>query len=174
MKKKIFFLVFSFLLISTFVYATGDQMPPQPKLSAEFERMKALVGTWEGSSTEPDGRTNPAKAEYSLSSAGSVLVEKLFAGTPNEMTSIYHDTNGKFGMTHYCAIGNHPELALQGVSGNVYEFALAPVNSIAEGEPHMHDLKVEFKDVDTIVQTWTYYVGGQPQGSTMIQLKRAK
>ena len=174
MNIKIGFGIWGVLLTGvSLAYAVSGEMPPQAKRSPEFERFKALVGTWEGTSAEHDGSTKPVKVEYLLSSSGTVVVEKLFTGTPHEMTSVYHDTKGELNMTHYCALGNHPELAFQNAEGNKYEFTLAPVNSIGADEPHMHALQVEFKDADHVVQTWTYYEQGKPQGSTVITLSRA-
>ena len=51
-----------------------------------------------------DGKEVPVSVTYETSSNGSIVVETLFPGTPHEMVSVYYDENGKFGMTHYCAM----------------------------------------------------------------------
>src|SRR5690349_10162902 len=111
MKTKIGILVVMGLMVTGLVYATVDGKMPEPKPgSPELEQIKALAGTWEGTA-ETDGKTEPAAIEYKVSSMGTVVVETLFPGTPHEMVSIYHDDeNGKLTMTHYCAIGNQPQL----------------------------------------------------------------
>ena len=46
--KSIIVFVFCSLL-SGLAFAEGDHKMPTPKPSPEFEKLKALVGTWEGS-----------------------------------------------------------------------------------------------------------------------------
>ena len=82
------------------------KMPPPYVGSKEQETLKKLAGTWEGTETMM-GKTDAAGAEYSVTSNGSVVVEKLFPETPNEMITVYYDETGKLAMTHYCAIGTH-------------------------------------------------------------------
>src|SRR6478609_3828908 len=73
--------------------------------SAEFERMKTLVGTWTGKSDMGDGKGPiEMKIEYRVIAGGSVLEERIAPGTPMEMVSIYYDKNGKLAMTHYCVM----------------------------------------------------------------------
>jgi len=54
--------------------------------SPEFERMKALAGTWKGTVDMGQG-VKPMKVEYRIVSGGSVIEERLFAGTPKEMVT---------------------------------------------------------------------------------------
>jgi len=43
---------------------------------------------------------------YRVASAGSVVQETLFPGTPHEMISMYHLVDGELVLTHYCAMAN--------------------------------------------------------------------
>ncbi len=89
-------------VLASALYAGEGHAPIAVPPSAEFENVKKLVGAWEGTATEKDGKVSPARAEYKLTSGGSAVVEILFAGTPHEMHSVYFNENGKLGMTHYC------------------------------------------------------------------------
>ena len=140
--------------------------------SQELQKMKALAGRWEGTTTTA-GKTEPAAVEYSVTSGGSAVVEKLFPGTPHEMVSVYHDEGGKLMMTHYCMLGNQPKLALQGVEKGVFDFELASGNSFDPAKDrHMHSLKLVFEGDQRLTQQWACFTNGQPEHMTSITLKK--
>src|SRR5690349_23952665 len=86
---------------------------PQPKpASAEFERMKSLVGTWQGKTDIGQGPVD-LTVSYRLLAGGSVLEERVFAGTPHEMITMYYDRDGQLALTHYCMFGNRPGMLLK-------------------------------------------------------------
>src|SRR3954471_6925301 len=80
--------------------------------SAEFERMKTLVGAWKGKTDMGQGPID-LTVQYRLLAGGSVLEERVFAGTPNEMTTMYYDQGDKLALTHYCMLGNRPGMLLK-------------------------------------------------------------
>src|SRR5262245_49247510 len=80
---------------------SANEPPKQKPGSPEFERMKTLVGTWKGKTDMGQGPID-LTVHYRLLAGGSVLEERVFSGTPNEMVSMYYDQNGKLAMTHYC------------------------------------------------------------------------
>jgi hypothetical protein len=80
-----------------------------PKPSAAFEQMKTLVGKWTGKVDIGQGPVDMT-LEYRLIAGGSVLEERCFPGTPNEMVTMYYDRDGKLGMSPYCMFGNRPEM----------------------------------------------------------------
>ena len=71
------------------------------------------------------------------------------------MVSVYHDEKGKLAMTHYCAIGNQPRLAL-------------------EKEDHMHSLEITFLGPGQVRQEWGGYRGGKLEKPTVLMLTRVK
>src|SRR5258708_4442203 len=103
----------------------ADTMPSPPKSSADFERLKSLIGVWQGTETGGHGPAD-VRVEYRLTAGGSALEEKLFPGTPHEMVSVYYDEDGKLGMTHYCMLGNHPRMTLTKSTAKEMMLALAP------------------------------------------------
>src|SRR5688572_10334710 len=71
------------LLLATSLWASSEA-PVQTKSSPEFERMKTLVGTWTGKADIGQGPVD-LTVNYRLLAGGTVLEERVFAGTPNEM-----------------------------------------------------------------------------------------
>jgi hypothetical protein len=53
------------------------------------------------------------------------LVERLFPGAPQEMTTVYHREGADLALTHYCAGGNQPRMRARApaADANVLEFA---------------------------------------------------
>ncbi len=154
---------------------SGSEIAQQPPVSAEFQKIRALAGTWKGTSTELDGKEQPAAVEYLVTSGGSAVVETLFAGTDHAMVSVYHQRNGKLAMTHYCMLGNQPQLALTSETPDRMELSLIPDSGIdASTETHMHALTLTWADADHLKQTWTLFEHGKATGATTITLAREK
>jgi len=142
--------------------------------SAEFEKLKRLIGTWEGTHKMGE-EEDPAAVEYYLTSNGSALVEKLFPGTPLEMITVYHDQKDELTMMHYCSVGNQPQMDLVASENNKMEFRLSATNTIdVDTEGHMHGLLITFLDDDTIMHNWTFYQEGKEAGTNEIKLTRVK
>jgi hypothetical protein len=142
--------------------------------SKELERLKALAGKWTGTMKTEAGET-PFNAEYRVTSGGSVVEEKLFAGTPKEMVTMYHDKGGKLALTHYCMLCNQPSMILKESDGKSLNFDFDPSSKIdVAKETHMHALKLNFVDADTLEHQWTLYEEGKSKGAHSFTLKRAK
>ena len=146
---------------------------PMPASSAEMSRLKNLVGSWDGTSVT-GGEEKPVHVDYRLTSGGSALVETLFAGTPDEMVSVYYDANGQVAMTHYCMLGNQPRVALAHADAQTIALSLAPDSGLDVATPHMHALTLAWTDPDRLTQTWTFFEGGQAEHSTVITLSRVR
>jgi hypothetical protein len=122
----------------------ASAMPPY-KGSADFERMKTLVGKWSAKSPMM-GKMN---TEFRLIAGDSVIEERFAAGTPMEMLSTYHDVNGKLTMTHYCMLRNQPRMKLVKRTANSLTFDLAPTPGLNPAkDKHMHGATYTFLDAD--------------------------
>src|SRR5689334_15922101 len=100
-------------LLLACAFSAAEETAPAKKNSPEFERLKALVGKWTGKTDMGKGPVD-MPVEYRLIAGGSVVEERVFPGTPQEMVSMYYDDkNGKLAMTHYCVLGNRPQMALK-------------------------------------------------------------
>ena len=143
--------------------------------SPEFERMKTLAGTWTGKADMGQGPVDMT-IQYRLIAAGSVLEERIAPGTPHEMVTMYFDKAGKLAMTHYCILGNRPEMALKASDAKSLTFDLdASCCTIdAKKESHMHSVTIRFDDADTITTSCKAIMDGKeaPQHETVF--KRVK
>jgi hypothetical protein len=160
------------LAISVSLFA--GEPPAAVKVSSEFDRMKSLVGTWKGKADMGQG-VMEFTVEYRLISGGSAIEERIFAGTSKEMLTIYHDRKGKLALTHYCMLGNQPEMALKSADSKSIHFDFDPKCGVDEkSEMHMHALTITFDDVDTITQDWKLFQDGKIKESHPFTLKRVK
>ncbi|MBI3192181.1 MAG: hypothetical protein HYZ36_05895 [Pedosphaera parvula] len=151
----------------------GNPQKPKPG-SPEFERMKSLVGTWTGKTDMGQGPVD-ITMHYRLLAGGSVLEERVFAGTPNEMVTMYYDKDGKLAMTHYCVMGNRPAMRLKSSDDKSIKFdfdATCGINPAKES--HMHALTLTFDDADTITASCKAIMDGKEMAEHPTTLKRAK
>ena len=154
--------------------ADPEHALPVYKGSPAFQQMKQLAGKWIGTVDMGKG-PETIDASYRVTSAGSVLVETIFEGTPNEMVTIYHDDKKqRLGLTHYCGLNNQPKMALVKSEKNALEFDLAQDAPIdAAHEPHMHALKLTFSGKNEMQQDWTQFAQGEKKKVVTISFKRA-
>jgi hypothetical protein len=142
--------------------------------SKEFERLKQLVGVWEGIADMEKGGEK-LRVEYRLTAGNSALVETLSPGTPEEMVSVYHDRKGKLAMTHYCMLHNQPRMTLKKADARTLDLVFAKDNDINPAkETHMHALSIIFEDNDHIVQKWTTFEQGKAKGVVTLNLTRVR
>lgn len=144
------------------------------KGSPEFERMKTLVGTWTGKTDMGQGPVE-INIQYRLLAGGSVLEERCFMDTPNEMVSMYYDQGGKLAMTHYCIMGNRPGMLLKSSDAKTIQFDFDKSCGIdVKKESHMHALSIRFDDADTITTSCKAIMDGKETEEHPTTLKRVK
>lgn len=173
MKTKIIALGATLLLAAS-AFTRATEPPKAAPASAEFARMKSLVGTWKGTTDMGQGPVEMV-SQYRLIAGGSVLEEKVFAGTPNEMTTMYYDKNGKLALTHYCVFGNRPGMVLESAQAKTLKFAFDKTCGInVKKESHMHALTLTFEDADTITASCRAFVDGKEMPEHPTTMKRVK
>jgi hypothetical protein len=127
---------------------------------AQFERFKGLAGTWKPT---PESAMK-ADLTYRVIGGGNTVEERLYAGTPAEMITMYHLDGGDLVLTHYCAMGNQPRMrALPSSDTSHVEFVFVGLGS---GDPakdaHMHDAKFWFGDDGRLRSEWSSWENGKP------------
>lgn len=173
MKTKITSVCATFLLAAATCLQAGEPGKSKPG-SPEFERMKTLVGTWEGKADLGQGPIDMS-VQYRLLAGGSVLEERVFAGTPNEMVTMYYDQANKLAMTHYCVMGNRPGMRLKSSDSKTIRFDFDKTCGIdAAKESHMHALTIQFDDADTITTSCQSIMDGKAMEAHPTTLKRVK
>lgn len=162
------------LLLAASLGAIAAESGKAKAASPEFERMKTLVGTWTGKADMGQGPVDMT-VQYRLLAGGSVLEERCFIGTPNEMVTMYYDQGGKLAMTHYCVFGNRPAMHLKSSDAKTIKFdfdATCGINPARES--HMHALSITFDDADTITTSCLAIIDGKEMPEKPTTLKRVK
>lgn len=135
-----------------------------------FETLKSLAGEWTF-----DMQGKPAKFVYEVVSGGSVVMERQFYGTDQEMMTLYHLANGELVATHYCHMGNQPQMKLDLAKSKPGElvFAFAGGTSFDPAkDAFVHDGRIVVKDASHIEGEWNFHNGGKPQGAAKFNLSR--
>src|SRR5213592_427235 len=134
------------LLLTIGLWLNAGESANPTQGSPEFERLKTLVGTWQGKTDIGQGPIDMT-VQYRLLAAGSVLEERVFDGTPNEMITLYYNKDGKLALTHYCVMGNRPGMLLKSSDSRTLKFDFDKTCGIDPvKESHMHALSISFDD----------------------------
>jgi hypothetical protein len=173
MKTK-FVTVCTTLLLASSLWLTAGE-PQKPKQgSPEFERMKTLVGTWTGKADCGQGPVD-LTMQYRLLAGGSVVEERVFADTPNEMVTMYYDQDGKLALTHYCMFGNRPRMLLKSSDARTLKFDFDECCGINPAkESHMHAMTITFDNEDTNTTSCKGIIDGKEMPEHSTTLKRVK
>ncbi len=159
MKKIQTLFISALTLVSIFIvslavadHANEHKAPVAPPdvSSPELNRIKALVGKWESTTSMFGKKDEQVFTEYAISAGGSAVVETIFPGTPNEMVSVYYDDdNGKLGMTHYCMMRNRPYFTLAMSDKDTIKMDVTKVEGLkSKGDPSMGAITLHFEDKD--------------------------
>ena len=154
--------------------AFAEDTKPVKAGSPEFERMKSLVGMWTGKVDMGQGLVDLTK-QYRLIAGGSVVEERDFPGTPNEMVTMYYDKDGKLALTHYCLFGNRPQMFVKAADAKSITFDFDKACGInPQKECHMHGMKIVFDNADTITASCRAMMDGKDMPEHPTTLKRVK
>jgi hypothetical protein len=131
-----------------------------PRSTAEtatsgFERLKMLVGEWDGKTTS--GKL--ARVSYQLTSGGSAVLETLKPADEPEMVTVYHRDGESLMLTHYCMVNNQPRMRAEsdGVGEKELTFNFVDATNLASPSAgHMHRLVMVFEDADHLTANWTW------------------
>jgi len=173
MKLTICTTLSALLFAAAFCALKADE-PKKPAASPEFEKLKTLVGTWHGKTDMGNGPVD-MDLHFRLLAGGSVLEERVFEGTPQEMVTMFYDKAGKLALTHYCVLGNRPEMALKSSTGNTLTFDFDSCCGIDTAkESHMHAMTLRFDDADTVTSGCKALIDGKEMPDHLVTLKRVK
>jgi hypothetical protein len=165
-------------LIATILGATclavaAPAAEPAPEHKAAFDRLKTLAGAWQGHHTTPDGP--PMEVEYRVTGNGTALVERLFAGSPHEMTSIYYLEGNELALTHYCAMGNQPHMKLVagGKDGDLKFDFVGGTNLDVATSTHIHGGRIAILAADRFDADWHVWSQGKQTDTHRLFMRRA-
>lgn len=173
MKTKLVSMCATALLVGS-AWLNAEEIAKETKHSAEFERMKSLVGTWRGKTDMGEGPIDMT-VTYRLLAGGSALEERVFAGTPNEMVTMYYEKDGRLALTHYCVFGNRPGMLLKSADAKTLKFDFDETCGIdAAKESHMRALTIRFDDANTITTSCKAMIEGKEVTEHPTTLKRVE
>lgn len=168
--RKITVTALMFALIAPAVLVAG----PDDVAKQAFQKMKTLVGKWQGTMGE-GAESMPASVEYKLTGSGTALVETLGPGSPFEMVSVYHMNNDSLVMTHYCGAGNQPSMKFKpGKNPNVLFFDFVSGSNMKPTDMHMHRVTYTFDSTDHVVCEWQSFKDGKPGEKAKFDFHRVK
>src|SRR5581483_11066800 len=151
----------------------GMDMGEQPKMPAAFDKIKGLLGTWTGS-MDMGGKPMAYSVTYDLTAGGSAIIEKEFAGSPHEMTTVFYVEGDQVVLTHYCMLGNQPHMILKKSTDNSLVFDMEGHKGVKSvKEHHMHGLTLSFVDATHPKAEWTEYEKGKKANVKVFDLTKA-
>ena len=157
------------LVVSAFAASPSAQ---GTSASAAFERLKGLVGTWQG-----DSNMGKNQLTYELTSGGTVLLERETDSQQHNMVTAYYVDGGRLALTHYCALGNEPHMVARKIdleSGEiVFDFAGAG-NLTDRDAKYMHNATIKLIDADHFTGLWTMFENNQAKLTVTAQYTRIK
>lgn len=140
--------------------------------NARFDAMKKLVGRWDNVDSAKDAAMT---SEFTLIAGGSVLVERMFPGTPHEMVNTFYIDGDSIVGTHYCAMGNQPRMKLVGGSDTDFPFVSTGVTNLhSTDQTYMMDVHIVMHGADRYTATWHGMEKGKIGENTVFEKQRAK
>lgn len=161
------------LLLLTMPALAADSAVVGNPAAAAFERLKTLVGQW-------NGETSMGKfhLSYELLSGGHVLLEKESSDSMHQtMVTTYYLNGDRLELTHHCELGNVPHMVARKIdldSGEIsFEFADA-ANLPNPQSAHMHAASLKIVDADHLNSSWTMFENAKPKFTVAAQYERVR
>ncbi len=161
------------LLLLTMPALPADSAVVATPAAAAFERLKTLVGQW-------NGETSMGKfhLSYELLSGGHVLLEKESSDSMHgTMVTTYYLNGDRLELTHHCELGNVPHMVARKIDldrGEIsFEFADA-ANLPNDQSEHMHAATIKVVDADHLNSSWTMFENAKPKFTVAAQYERVR
>jgi len=108
------------------------------------------------------------EATYTLVSGGTALMERVKSANEPEMITLYSLDGDHLLVTHYCSMGNQPQMKTATITelGSPLAFKIVQVTGMkSPDEAHMVGLILTMPDKDHFTQQWTYKDKGKEQAN---------
>jgi hypothetical protein len=145
--------------------AIAARVGSQPAPANAFDRLKTLVGEWDG--TDHTGRH--VEDTIRPVSDNTALEETFQSDKNNQMVMMYTPDGNRLALTHYRSQGNQPHLETPAVTASSSEFAFAftgAANLASNDDMHMHGMTLKIEDNDHFTETWTLMAKRKEQTET--------
>jgi hypothetical protein len=156
------------MLMAILVTAPGVTAQTRlPDARETFERLKALAGRWDASTTDEQHHAIHAPVTYEVVSGGTTVFERIVEGK-SDMVSAFHLDGDRLILTHYCSAGNQPRMVARMIDAKTVKFEfLDGTNLPSPKAGHIHEAVFRFIDASHIETEWTYYEEGKPAGTVV-------
>jgi hypothetical protein len=149
----------------------GDGKKSVVQQSPEWQKLKSMVGQWEGFMDE-GGKQLPAKVEVRMTGDGSAIMHVMDKDGPYEMVTMIHPDGKRLLATHYCAAHNQPRMAMVPAKApNQVAFQFVDGTNIGPGDGYMKGVVFTFIDADHHEEAWTSSTG---PGAAIFRFARKK
>jgi hypothetical protein len=128
-----------------------DRHGAPPADDPRFDFLKRLEGMWVGKTGQEE--MNEVLIEFRVTAGGHAIEEREMIGTPMEMVTLYYMRGKDLVATHYCVLGNQPQLrAAKKVVNDTLDFACdgKPGNTRSHAEEHVHGWSIRLNEDDTL------------------------
>src|SRR5262249_38245002 len=152
------------------VGAQAQQDKKGPDKNAALEQFKQLAGEWVGKGKHGD-MEHDARIIYKVTSGGSTVVETIDPGGEHEMVTVIHADGDALLLTHYCMLGNQPQMKAISKAGDTkvaFDFVKA-TNLKSDKDTYMRSVTFTFVDKDTLKTEWTHYHDGKDAGKAVFE-----
>src|SRR5262245_11739572 len=133
---------------------------------AALERLKTLAGAWEGTTSGPEGL--PASSIFSVTAGGTAVMERMFAGTPHEMVTVYFREGSALRATHYCSAGNQPQMRFDARSSTADDLRFAFDGGTGfdpKKDMHVRSARFKFSPEGALTEEWEFRNEGKDKTS---------
>lgn len=154
-------------------FLVNAQRVPAVKTNPAFEGLKSLAGAWEGQSS--NGAT--ATVEYQIVSNGSAIMERLHPHDELEMITMYSADGQRVSATHYCNVGNQPQMQTAELSGSPQKLTFNYVratNLAGDSDGHMAQLTLVLLGPNHLDQEWNFAAQGHITQTELFHFTRSK
>lgn len=158
--------------LACFTSSAADKPVASPAQDA-FNRLKGLAGEWHGRIGDRE-KGEEATVIYRVTAAGHTVQETLFPGASYEMITMYFLEGGKLVLTHFCAAGNQPRMALTKKSTpDALDFNfIGGTNIKSRRDGHMRSARIRFEGANALAAEWDYFEGGKKSDTKKFFLTR--
>ena len=140
----------------------------QSDAHADFEKLKALQGTWTGKNSQGD----TLQVIFRTTSAGSAVLSEIEG--KEDMITMFHMDGNRLMMTHYCGAGNQPRMvAKASPDGKTFVFDfLDGTNLVPPTMGRMQHMVLTVIDENHHTEDWTFVRDDGKKSSEHFDLQR--
>lgn len=157
------------LLIVSSLAGCASSKPLPPQAAPDLSLIRQLEGRWV---SEPNEQGKREEVLYRVVSGGTAVEETLFPGEPYEMVSIYVAERDGLKLTHYCSLGNQPEMKAREYKDGRLHFAFSGGNVDTANDHHIHEMVLVLQNARQIEQQWVSHKNGAEEHRKIIKLQK--